>query len=126
LVLEFSVEFSTFSGEGSDSLPPPRQIDQVESTVTVPDGQTVIVGGLRRNGETYSIQGIPYLEKIPIVRDLSTLRQNMSSSTSFFLFIRPMILRDDKFEDLKHVSMKSTRIAEIGGDYPSSRPLLVE
>jgi len=126
LQLEFSVEFSTFTGEAAAGLPPPRQIDRVGSTVTVPDGQTVIVGGLKRSGETYSMQGIPYLEKIPIIRDLSTVRTNGATSTSFFLFIRPIILRDDKFKDLQHLSARSTRMAEIQGDYPTSRPILVE
>jgi type II secretory pathway component GspD/PulD (secretin) len=126
LLLEFSVEFSTFSGDGTQTLPPPRQIDRVGSTVTVPDGQTVIVGGLKRDGETYSVQGIPYLEKIPLIRDLSTIKSNGLTSTSFFLFIRPIILRDDKFKDLKHLSARNARIAEIGGDYPASRPILVE
>ena len=126
LMLDFSVEFSTFTGTATAGLPPPRQIDRVGSTVTVPDGQTVIVGGLKRTGETYSMQGIPYLEKIPLIRDLSTIKTNGMTSTSFFLFIRPVILRADKFEDLKHLSTRSLHVAEIGGDYPDSRPLLVE
>jgi general secretion pathway protein D len=126
LLLEFSLEFSTFSGDAIGTLPPARQIDQVESSVTVPDGQTVIVGGLRRISGTSSMQGLPYLEKIPVLRELSSVNQKGASSTSFFLFIRPIILRDDKFEDLKHISSKSARIAETSGDYPASRPILVE
>jgi len=127
LLLEFSVEFSTFTGAPiPGQLPPPRQIDRVGSTVTVPDGQTVIVGGLQRNSESYSIRGIPYLEKIPLIRDLSTIRGNGLTTTSFFLFIRPVILRADKFEDLKHLSARDARIAEISDGYPVSQPLLVE
>ena len=131
LLLEFSVEFSTFTGDpipttGGGQLPPPRQIDRVGSTVTVPDGQTVIVGGLQRNNESYTLRGIPYLEKIPVIRDLSTFRNKGLTTTSFFLFIRPIILRADRFEDLKHLSGRTVRIAEIGGDYPMSQPLLVE
>ena len=131
LLLEFSVEFSTFTGNpipttGGGQLPPARQIDRVGSTVTVPDGQTVIVGGLQRNNESSTLRGIPFLEKIPLIRDLSTFRNNGLTTTSFFLFIRPIILRADKFEDLKHLSRRTVRIAEIGGDYPTSQPLLVE
>jgi type II secretory pathway component GspD/PulD (secretin) len=128
LLLEFAVEFSTFTSAGStsDVLPPPRQIDKVESMVTIPDGQTVIVGGLNRIGEVNTLTSIPYLELVPVVRDLTSLQGGDLTTTSFFLFIRPLILRDDKFTDLKFLSKKSHRCAEIPGDYPTSQPIMIE
>ena len=125
LQLEFDVEFSTFNGTGSDGLPPPRQVDRVGSTVTIPDGQTVIVGGLKRDGEIDSFQGVPWLEKIPVVRQLTGRTTENVTTTSFFLFIRTLILRDSRFGDLRFVSNRAKHRAGIPGDYPMSGPVLM-
>ncbi|MCA9140967.1 MAG: hypothetical protein KDB00_29550, partial [Planctomycetales bacterium] len=125
LQLEFDVEFSTFVGTAGDNLPPPRQIDRVGSVVTIPDGKTVVVGGLKRTSDGDSFTGVPWLEKIPVIRELTSLRSQEQSTTSFFLFIRPRILRDSQFRDLQFLSNLETQDAQHSGDYPVSRPLLV-
>jgi general secretion pathway protein D len=126
LQLEFEVEFSTFSESGgSATLPPPRQIDRVGSVVTIPDGQTVIVGGLKRVGEEDSFSGLPILERIPVLRELTSLQRNQGTTTSFFLFLRPRILRDSRFRDLQYLSEVETNLARIPADYPDSQPILI-
>ena len=55
LQLQFNVSLNSFTGSGSNGVPPPRQTDQISSEVTVPDGYTVIVGGLtNRNNSSLS------------------------------------------------------------------------
>ena len=125
LQLEFDIEFSTFVGTGTAELPPPRQIDRVGSVVTIPDGKTVVVGGLKRSSEGDSFTGVPWLEKIPVVRELTSLRSEELSTTSFFVFLRPRILRDSQFRDLRFLSDLETGDAQLPADYPVSRPLLV-
>lgn len=125
LQLEFDIEFSTFVGSGTEFLPPQRQIDRVGSVVTIPDGKTVVVGGLKRTIDGNTFTGVPWLEKIPVLRELSSLRTEEQSTTSFFLFIRPRILRDSKFRDLQFLSDLETHDAQLPADYPVSRPLLV-
>lgn len=127
LLLEFSVEFSSFQGgAASPNLPPPRQIDRVESTVTIPNGQTIIVGGLKQIAGSKATLGLPFFEKVPLLRELTSSNTKGSQTTSFFLFIRPLILNDDKFHDLKYVSEKSAGRAGVHGEHPASHPLLVE
>jgi general secretion pathway protein D len=126
LQLEFEVEFSTFSESGGTAtLPPPRQIDRVGSVVTIPDGQTVIVGGLKRVGEEDSFSGLPILEHIPVLRELTSSQRNQGTTTSFFLFLRPRILRDSRFRDLQYLSDVETNLARIPADYPDSQPILI-
>ena len=125
LQLQFDVEFSVFQGTGTGILPPPRQIDRVGSTVTIPDGQTIVVGGLKRIGDSHEFAGIPWLENIPIVRELTSRTDDGQTTTSFFLFIRPVILRDSRFRDLKFYSSQSAERAGVSGGFPSSRPLLI-
>jgi len=127
LLLEYAVEFSTFNSTPTvgATLPPPRTIDRVESTVTIPDGHTVIVGGLKRAKNSDSFDGIPGLENIPIIRELTSLASTADDSTSFFLFIRPVIMRDDRFADLKFYSEKSLHQAG-GSSLPQSQPRMMK
>jgi len=39
-----------------------------------------------------------------------------------FVFIRPVILQDDKFRDLQYISEQDARKACVSRDYPVSRP----
>ena len=123
--MEFSLEFSTFGEGGSSTLPPPRQIDRVGSEVTIPSGHTVIVGGLQRANDSHSRSGIPFVESIPVLRQLTGLTTNNSSTTAFFVFLKPVILRDPKFEDLKHLSSVSAKDACVAPDYPVSYPVMM-
>jgi general secretion pathway protein D len=125
LQLEFSIEFSSFVGEGTATLPPARHVDNINSTVTIPDGSTVIVGGLNLRDRSNSVQGIPVLERIPVVKYATSLRKRGGTCTSFFVFIRPIVLRDDKFKDLKFLSGRSAVAARERGDFPTSQPILM-
>ena len=132
LQLEFEVEFSSFEGEqistGGDNpglLPPQRKIDRVGSVVTIPDGQTVVVGGLKRGSASDSFSGIPWIEKIPVLRELTSKTSAEDKCTSFFLFIRPKILRDSQFRDLQYLSGNDIKDMEIPADDPVSRPMMI-
>ena len=132
LQLEFDVEFSSFEGEqistGGDNpglLPPQRKIDRVGSVVTIPDGKTVVVGGLKRGFASESFSGVPWIEKIPVLRELTSKTSAEDKCTSFFLFIRPKILRDSQFRDLQYLSDNDIREMEIPANDPVSRPMLI-
>jgi general secretion pathway protein D len=104
LQLEYVVTLNSFSGTGTAGVPPPRQTNEVRSRVTVPDGYTVIVGGLVSKNGSFEVNTIPWVEKIPVLRDLASLQSKSDSETSLFVFLRPVILREDQFRDLKYFS----------------------
>lgn len=126
LVLDYVVTLNSFTGAGGDGVPPPRQTDEVRSTVTIPDGHTVIVGGLNRTSKSIDTENIPYIEYIPIVRELTGITTTAKSRTTLFVFLRPVILRDDKFRDLRYISDKDLNCAGCCRNYPASKPMLVE
>jgi len=123
--LEYTVTLNSFTGSGASGVPPPRQTDQVESKVVVPDGHTIIVGGLNRRNPSKSTSGLAYLSDVPIIGALFSNRSKSQQSTSMFVFLRPIILRDDKFQDLKYLSEADLGHAQIHGDYPHSEPMLM-
>jgi general secretion pathway protein D len=127
LQLEFAVEFSNFGSTATNAnLPPPRHVDQVSSVVTIPDGYTVIVGGLNRHDLESGRTGLPFLDKIPILKYLASTENDNKKNTSLFVFLKPIILRDDKFKDLKYLSDQDVRSAQILSTLPQSKPLVME
>ena len=125
LMLDYTVTLNSFTGAGSAGVPPPRQTDEVRSTVTIPDGHTVIVGGLNRTNSSIMQDGIPFIEFIPVLRELTSTTTTAKSRSTLFVFLRPVILRDDKFRDLRYVSDKALKCAGCQENYPASSPMLV-
>jgi general secretion pathway protein D len=126
LLLDYVVTLNSFTGTGSDGVPPPRQTDEVRSTVTIPDGSTVIVGGLNRYNTSWNYDGIPFIEYIPIVRTLTGITDTSKSRTTLFVFLKPVILRDDKFRELRYLSDKDLNCAGCKQNFPISQPMLVK
>jgi general secretion pathway protein D len=129
LQLEYTVSLSSFTGDpvqqGNTVLPPPRKSDSVQSQVTIPDGSTIIVGGLNTKSAIETIDRVPFVGSIPILEYLFSSRSKTDATGTLFVFIRPVILRDDKFEDLKFMSDRDLHRAGIAGDFPVSEPLTI-
>ena len=125
LQLEYEVELSSFTGSANNGVPPPRQENSVQSEVTIPDGFTIVVGGLRGTSFSETVNSVPILGRIPLLKYLFSNRQKNSAETSLYVFIRPTILRDDRFEDLKYLSGGNVRAAGLDDDLPQSQPLLM-
>ena len=123
--LDYIVTLNSFTGDGADGVPPPRQTNELRSRVAVPDGYTVVVGGLLNKNDVTSYRGLPWLEKIPIVRDLTGTTANSWDQTSLFVFLRPVILQDDKFRDLKYISDQEMRDACLPGEFPGTEPMTI-
>jgi len=125
LQLDYVVSLSSFTGTGnaSQGIPPPRQTDQVASRVTIPDGSTVIIGGLNRTNYSRTVDAVPWLAQVPVLNYLFSNRNNMSERVTIFVFLRPIILRDDQFKDLKFLSERDIESAGVPGNFPRSEPI---
>ncbi|MBX3359543.1 MAG: hypothetical protein KF745_14075 [Phycisphaeraceae bacterium] len=126
LILEYDVKLSAFTGNSpGEGLPPPRQQNQVHSTVTIPDGFTVVVGGLELVSETKGTSQIPLIGDIPGLGELFKNRNNANSRSRFFVFIRANVLRQASFDDLKYLSEADTRAAKIDDGFPQVHPRII-
>lgn len=126
LQLEYVVALSSFTGRGLNGIPPPRQTDKVASRVTIPDGSTIVVGGLNQAQASDAVSAVPLLGQIPILKYLFSSRTKSDTSRTLFVFIRPVILRDDEFADLKLFSERDRKSAAVADGFPASEPLLIE
>ena len=106
LQLGYTIELSSFTGTAQNGLPPPSQKNSVDSEVTIPDGYTIVVGGLTTHNFTTTVNTIPILGDIPFLRQVPVWhpKPRTSRTATLFVFIRPVILRDDQFDDLKYLS----------------------
>ncbi len=125
LKLAYSISLSAFNGEGSETVPPPRQRNEIESVVTIPHGDTIVVGGLNLIDRSETINKIPFLGDIPVLEYLFSSRNITNRNATLFVFIKPTILRDDKFKDLKFLSVRDRQAADLPETYPTSKPVLV-
>lgn len=125
LQVEYSLTLNSFTGEGEEGVPPPRQTNNINSEVTVPDGYAVIVGGLTRKNYSETVSKVPWLGDIPILKHAFSMTSTNDTESTLFVFIRPVILRDDQFEDLKYLSGKDLAAAGLPAHYPTSDPMLM-
>lgn len=66
---------------------------EIETTVTVDDGDIVALGGLLDDNERRTIEKIPVLGDIPGLGALFRSRSRQRAKTSLMVFIRPTIIR---------------------------------
>jgi type II secretory pathway component GspD/PulD (secretin) len=102
LLLEYDVSVSSFVGDSSDpTLPPPRQQNKVASMVTIPDGYTVVVGGLSIDSDSTASSQIPWLANIPLIGWLFENRSTSKSKSRLYVFLRADVMRGVGFEQLR-------------------------
>ena len=66
---------------------------EIQTTVTIDDGEIVALGGLLDDNERRTIEKIPLLGDIPVLGELFKSRSRSRAKTNLMVFIRPTILR---------------------------------
>jgi type II secretion system protein D len=73
------------------------------TTVTVPNNQTIVLGGLITSNDTESVTGIPILSDIPGLGRLFSTKTKGVDRDELMIFIQPSIVNSDK--SLKNVQL---------------------
>ena len=87
------------SSDNSDLILNKRE---VETTLTVDDGQIAVIGGLLDDNERRTIEKIPFLGDLPAIGALFRSKARTRAKTNLMVFIRPTILRTP--EDSRRVT----------------------
>lgn len=95
VTLETDITFDTLH-PGSNPQQPDVTRRHIENQVQIPDGDTVIIGGLRRKTTTDRRDGIPLLCELPGLGKLFGITHMKDNSTEMFIFITPHIVKDPK------------------------------
>lgn len=95
--------------EANSDRPPNQATSNVNSVVTLPDGSTVILGGLDKINQGKGGTKVPILGDIPLIGGLFRSTTNTSQQNKLYVFVKANILRpgmDMTSEDLKNISRK--------------------
>ncbi|MEQ9737449.1 MAG: type II secretion system secretin GspD, partial [Algiphilus sp.] len=84
--LELSLEVSSL-GAGGSSLQQITNSRSITNTVSVEDGQVLILGGLIDDNVTDSRSGVPFLSKIPLIGALFRFQSVQSEKRNLMLFM---------------------------------------
>ncbi len=66
----------------------------VQTQVTVQDGDTIAIGGIMTESETFSTSGIPGLHKLPIIGNVFGNRSKSKERTELVIFMTPRVIYD--------------------------------
>ncbi|HZZ43499.1 MAG TPA: hypothetical protein VFE58_11225 [Tepidisphaeraceae bacterium] len=78
---------------------PVTQITQVSTTVSVPDGGTLLLGGQTIAGETTLEAGVPVLSKIPFLKRLFTNTSTAKDEQILLILVKPTIIIQRELEE---------------------------
>lgn len=113
ILLETDITFDTTQKNPNDRPDVTRR--HIKNHVRIADGQTVILGGLRRKNIEDSQESIPFLGEIPGIGKLFSYTKMHDNSTEMFVFITPKII-NDPIEDAAKIRKET--LAKRPGDVP--------
>ncbi|WP_315834389.1 type II secretion system secretin GspD [Bradyrhizobium prioriisuperbiae] len=92
--LDVEQEISNVSTATAASLTPTVSERKVKSSISVANGQTVLLAGLISEQQNGNRNGIPGLDQIPGLGDAFGHQDKKTTRTELIIFIRPQIIRD--------------------------------
>lgn len=91
---------------------------EIETTITVDDGEIVGIGGLLDDNDRRTIEKIPFLGDLPVLGNLFKSKGRARAKTNLMVFIRPTILRSAA--DSRRMSAR--RYEYVRGEQVSQNP----
>jgi len=114
VTLIVSVKLEDISNSAIPGLPSTIKREVVTSAI-VPNGQSVILGGLISDKERYESQGLPYLRDIPWLGGLFDWESTSHETINLVIMLTPYIVRSD--EDISRIHKILSDLDKIQSDY---------
>jgi general secretion pathway protein D len=92
--LDIEQEISNVSPQTATSLTPTVSERKVKSSISVANGQTVLLAGLISEQQNLNRNGIPLLDQLQGIGDAFAHQDKTVHRTELIIFIRPQIIRD--------------------------------
>jgi len=111
LRLDIGLVRSDFLTAGTEK-PPDTTASELNTAVTVPDGSTVILGGLLKLNQTKGGKKVPILGDIPLVGGLFRGINNSDKQSKLYIFVKAEVIRPDlatghAMEELERLSERN-------------------
>lgn len=72
---------------------PPITTQSIQTTVMVPDGGTIVIGGMYRVEKSTTREGIPFFSKLPLLGALFRNKSKRGTQVELLVFITPRIIK---------------------------------
>ena len=138
LRLDIGLKRSDFLTTEDSTKPPNTTESEVLTAVTVPDGNTVILGGLLKLNQNKGGTKVPILGDLPLLGGLFRGVNNKDRQSKLYVFVKAEIIRPEQgiaheMEDLKRLSERNRQAFEKHEmefqryqDWPGVKPETIE
>jgi len=119
LRLETKIKIEKFTRESPDpNIPPPKTSREITTKeIMVPNGGTMVIGGIVTQDKSESTQGVPWLSHIPLLGWLFKREQDSDEKRTLYIFLTPYILYDYGFGDYREATrIRKNEIDQLRGD----------
>ncbi len=99
LQLEIKLDVASFVGSRIGDIPPPRETNSVSTWVTVPDGKTIVLGGLVTETDSTKVRKVPLLGDIPILGAAFRSIGRTKDKGVLYVFIKAHVVGRDGVDD---------------------------
>lgn len=113
ITLKTNITFDTTKSTKDDR--PTIERRHIENEVRVMDGQTVVIGGLRRKTSHENVETVPFLGELPFLGSFFKSTEMHDSLTEMFFFITPKLLSDSQ-EQMEQATREE--LSKRPGDIP--------
>ena len=96
-----SADVYSTNGGSSPIEMPEIELQDIQTTVTVPDGGTLLIGGQKLSGEVEREMGVPVISKIPVINRAFTNKGKIRDEQTLLILIKPKIIILDESEQDK-------------------------
>ncbi|GAF91018.1 unnamed protein product, partial [marine sediment metagenome] len=132
-LLRLEIEMTREDFERQDIGPPDYATSNINTVVTVPDGSTIILGGLIKLKQKKAGSKVPLLGDIPLVGGLFRTIDNSDEANKLYVFVKANILRPDEtvagLAQLQQISAENRaafeeaeRMFQSKEDWPGIKP----
>ena len=94
LSLNLLIEKQTLVGYAPPDNLPVISTNKLETTVSVMDGDTIVLGGVFLNNETSDVSKVPFLGDLPVLGNLFKGTQKSVRKDELLIFITPTMIRE--------------------------------
>jgi type II secretory pathway component GspD/PulD (secretin) len=94
---------------------PVNTVTRVQTTVTIPDQGTILLGGQRLVTEAETETGVPFLSKIPIINRFFTNRVETKEEQTLLILLKPTIIIQNEEENRAFPGLNDSQRMPFGG-----------
>ena len=110
-----------FENFGADNKAPIISAQELTTTVTVPNGGTVVLGGLIIESTTGDDSGVPFLMRVPVLGYLFKQTTRKVERKELIILLQPTVVENN--DDLARVSSEEMNRSKLGNEaYAKANP----